>query len=441
MTKRILVTMALALAVISFAHAQTTTDAGFRAFLNQFEDARTRYINGDARAWKELLSTSADATVMGASGGVTTGPDVVARYEAAAGRLTPTGNKIQVYYVATGVSGDLAYAITIERSTVQAKDQPSNSVEEQRATNIFQRENGSWKLLHRHVDSLTQPTASTPAVTAAPAPSPVNRSAASSITLKYNPPAGFYRSASTPPESYSSNTVNGGVQIYPFRPFNGDVAQMFQRTLLREWIDPQFVETQVLGPPQFTRQQMPGASNVVTAHFPVAGTGGAVDRVRILVVAGNQAALVDINANSTYSFQQMAPTMQALMASMRVETVTAPPPLSPAATRGISGIYMGLKNHYVVNLIVGGGSSRMDPHFYMLSSTGRVYRTFDPVSAQDADRFDYDSAQRRDPESSGYYTVQGDQLVIEIGGPTPETLRVPIPRGSMTIDRVTYTRE
>jgi hypothetical protein len=57
-------------------------------------------------------------------------------------------------------------------------------------------------------------------------------------TLHYDPPSNFYRSASTPPEDYSSNEVNASLQIYPFRPFSGNIQQAFQQTLLREWIDP-----------------------------------------------------------------------------------------------------------------------------------------------------------------------------------------------------------
>jgi hypothetical protein len=218
--------------------------------------------------------------------------------------------------------------------------------------------------------------------------------------------------------------------------------QSFQRTLLREWIDPQYIESQIVSPPQFLRPQMAGASTVISARFLVPGTGGPVDRMRILIVAGNQAALVDINANSQYSWQQIVPSIQAMMASMRVEASAQPAPLAPTSTtRGISGIYMGMKGHYVVDLIAGGGRFISGAHFYMFSSTGRVYRTFDPTAAQDAERFNYDAAQQRDPESSGRYSVQGEELVIQMSGPQPETFRVPIPRGTVTIDRVVYTKE
>jgi len=60
--------------------------------------------------------------------------------------------------------------------------------------------------------------------------------------LRYQPPPGFYRSAITPPEDYAASEFNAGLQVYPFRPFSGDIEQAFRRSLLREWIDPRFQE-------------------------------------------------------------------------------------------------------------------------------------------------------------------------------------------------------
>lgn len=270
---------------------------------------------------------------------------------------------------------------------------------------------------------------------------------AAPASLAYDPPANFYRSASTPPEQYSSNEVNAGIQVYPFRAAPPDVVTGFQRTLLREWIDPQYVEGPLPSAPQFSRQQMPGAAMVLSVHFLQNTAGVITKRMRILIVAGNRAALVDLQANSDYSWQRAWPAMQAMLGSMRVEAVAAIAPTAPTAptgaTRGLAGIYMGMKGHYVVDLNAGVGQGHWltQAHFYLFSSTGRVYRTFDPVAAQDAERFDYDAAQRSDPESSGRYVVQGDQMVIRMMGPQPETIRLPLPRGSLTIDRVTYTRQ
>jgi hypothetical protein len=293
---------------------------------------------------------------------------------------------------------------------------------------------------------LTMTTAQTPSPFAPPPRTPPAQPGGVP-TLRYDPPANFYRSASTPPEQYSSNEVNANLQIYSFRPFSGDVVQAFERTLLREWIDPQYQEGPVPAQPLYFRQVMPGAQAVVTARFLQNIAGVSTERMRVLIVAGGYAAIVDLYANSPYSWQRAGPAMQAMLGSMRVETGAAPPPplSGPAATaaRGFAGVYMGLKGHYVVDLMgaVGSGHWLTQPHFYLFSVDGRVYRTFNPPE-QGLTRFDFDAAQRSDPESSGRYSVQGDRLIIQMGGPQPETFTLAVPRStSLVIDRVTYTRQ
>jgi hypothetical protein len=277
-------------------------------------------------------------------------------------------------------------------------------------------------------------------------------------TLSYDPPANFYRGASAPPEQYFSNEVNANLQVYPFRPFSGDVLQQFQRSLLKEWIDPQYREGSLVAPPQFSRQAMPGAQQVVTARFAQGAAGLAQERMRILIVAGGAAALVDLYANSASSWQRAGPAMQATIGSMRVATASAPPASGPpsaavlapaaggppgAAARALAGVYMGSKGRYLVDLNrpVGYGRWVTALHFYLFSADGRVYRTFDPPGG-DPLRFDFDAAQRTDPENSGRYAVQGDRLTIRMGGPQPETTTAAFPQGKrLVIDKIVYLRQ
>jgi hypothetical protein len=64
------------------------TDAGFKAFLQEFERGTTRFINGDPGPWKALASRRDDATLMGGWGIVARGwRDVGARYDWAASRF------------------------------------------------------------------------------------------------------------------------------------------------------------------------------------------------------------------------------------------------------------------------------------------------------------------------------------------------------------------
>ena len=266
--------------------------------------------------------------------------------------------------------------------------------------------------------------------------------------LRYQPPPGFYRSAVTPPEDYSANEYNAGVQVYPFRPFTFDVEQAFRRSLLREWIDPRYQESNLAGPPELRRITIAGARLAMSARFAENVAGIPRQRMRMLIVAGDAAAIVDASANNPTTWQRALPALNAMSVTMRVEA-GAPPPVratvTPAEGRAIAGLYMGTKSKYVVNLNrpAGYGSHVMALHYYLFSADGRVYRAYDDIAAPggDAGRFDFEAARRADPVNSGQYAVHGDEVRIEIGDP-PETIVAKKPKGGrLTIETVLYVRQ
>jgi ketosteroid isomerase-like protein len=135
-------------------------DMGFQRFLREFEQGTTRFINGDAAVWKANASHRDDVTLSGGWGIVARGwAEVGARYDWAAARFRDSGAAVNVEYVSSNVSGDLAYTVAIERSQVRLIDQPAPSKMVLRVTHIFRHEEGRWKLVHRHADPLIETTA------------------------------------------------------------------------------------------------------------------------------------------------------------------------------------------------------------------------------------------------------------------------------------------
>ena len=67
--------------------------------------------------------------------------------------------KMDYTYLAVGVSGDLAYTVTIDRGAVHLIDQAAPRPMALRVTTIFRKESGAWKLMHRHEDPLIDKTA------------------------------------------------------------------------------------------------------------------------------------------------------------------------------------------------------------------------------------------------------------------------------------------
>jgi ketosteroid isomerase-like protein len=63
---------------------------------------------------------------------------------------------VNVEYLNIGVSGDLAFTVAIERQKeARVGDEPPTQ-RALRATQIFRKEAGAWKLLHRHADPLIE---------------------------------------------------------------------------------------------------------------------------------------------------------------------------------------------------------------------------------------------------------------------------------------------
>jgi len=58
--------------------------------------------------------------------------------------------------ITCGTSGDLAYSVGIERGRVTVVDQDTPGEMVLRVTHLFRRENGRWKVIHRHADAVTE---------------------------------------------------------------------------------------------------------------------------------------------------------------------------------------------------------------------------------------------------------------------------------------------
>jgi ketosteroid isomerase-like protein len=139
---------------------ETAADTSLQSFLSQFEEGTSGFINGDPTLWKQNASQRDDAMIMGAWGAYEKGwAEVGPRYDWAAARFKESGAKVQVEYLASAVSGELAYTVAIERSEVRLVDQDKPVPMALRVTHIFRKEDGAWKLMLRHADPLMDKTA------------------------------------------------------------------------------------------------------------------------------------------------------------------------------------------------------------------------------------------------------------------------------------------
>lgn len=131
------------------------TEASFRQFLGQMDEATNRFLNGDNSLWKQLCSRADDATIFGGWGGFEQGwSRLDAKYTWAAARFVE--GELQVEYKVINVSGNLAYTVAFERSKVRLIDQADAAPMVLRVTQLYRYEEVGWQLLHRHADPLLE---------------------------------------------------------------------------------------------------------------------------------------------------------------------------------------------------------------------------------------------------------------------------------------------
>ena len=161
--RTMMVLMAAALVLPELAYTQSqrgpqqAADSSFRAFLSQFERAQNRFINGDPSLWKQNASHETDVTVFGAFGGREKGwHEAGPRYDWASSQFKDIGANQAIEYLTIATSGDLAFTVSIERQNAQLTSQQKPIARALRVTQVFRREGGIWKLLHRHADPLVE---------------------------------------------------------------------------------------------------------------------------------------------------------------------------------------------------------------------------------------------------------------------------------------------
>jgi ketosteroid isomerase-like protein len=129
----------------------------FLNYLHDYEDAAARFGTGDPKPVKDHFARGDQVTLLSGVGGYFRGwEEVSSHLDRAASQFSATAQHAWEYEpIHTGTDGDLAYAVVIEREKgVDVARGDTAVTRELRATLIFRREDGNWKLIHRHADPL-----------------------------------------------------------------------------------------------------------------------------------------------------------------------------------------------------------------------------------------------------------------------------------------------
>ena len=125
---------------------------------------------GDAEPRLALWSRQDPVTVLGARRSASGWTDVEALFRAVASWFSDSRD-YRYELVAAGASGNLAYTVGYEHNQASVDGEPRTYT--LRATHIYRREDGQWRIVHRHADvppAAEQPIA-LPSTAAADTPS------------------------------------------------------------------------------------------------------------------------------------------------------------------------------------------------------------------------------------------------------------------------------
>jgi ketosteroid isomerase-like protein len=107
--------------------------------------------HGDASLFAELWSERDPVTLLGAAESMPAGWASVTEGQKSVASQFSNGTPLDFELLAADVKGDLAYTVGYERSAVSVHGGPARPAF-LRATQIYRREDGVWKLVHRHAD-------------------------------------------------------------------------------------------------------------------------------------------------------------------------------------------------------------------------------------------------------------------------------------------------
>jgi ketosteroid isomerase-like protein len=125
--------------------------------MEQDHRALDAFVKGDPEPKKQLFSRRDDATLANPLGPPVRGwNQVEMTLERAASQLRE-GEPIRFERVSGYATADLAYVVEIERT--RGKIGSTNEIVpiSLRVTTIFRREDGEWRVVHRHADSIMSP--------------------------------------------------------------------------------------------------------------------------------------------------------------------------------------------------------------------------------------------------------------------------------------------
>jgi ketosteroid isomerase-like protein len=132
-------------------------DQSFEEFMeHQRPRVAAAFVNGDPGPLREISATADPATFYGPGGGIEHGSAHVLAGNDKAAKQFQRGGTTELEVFHNGHDGQLAYWTGLQHAVVRLEGKAEPVPMTLRVTEIFRRESGAWKLMHRHADPLTE---------------------------------------------------------------------------------------------------------------------------------------------------------------------------------------------------------------------------------------------------------------------------------------------
>lgn len=132
----------------------------FEHTLEQVEAAARQFINGNSTPFHACWSHADDVLLFGGFGAYEQGwTQVGPRMDWSTTRYR--SGTLTIQRLAQGSSGDLAYTIWLEKQVARLAGEDEDRPRVLRVTQLYRREEGSWKIIHRHADAISDKTEAT----------------------------------------------------------------------------------------------------------------------------------------------------------------------------------------------------------------------------------------------------------------------------------------
>jgi ketosteroid isomerase-like protein len=125
---------------------------GFKEFMKQREEAARAYVNGDPQPLEKIVTTNSPATFFSPKGEHKQGAaEVLLTYKSDAASFD-SGSETHFEVLHMEASDGLAFWTGFQKASVRMLETEKEVAMNIRVTEVFRKEDGEWKMVHRHAD-------------------------------------------------------------------------------------------------------------------------------------------------------------------------------------------------------------------------------------------------------------------------------------------------